>query len=369
MGFGGKKSWETIKDDCRHIWETIKNECRHIWKNISFFRWAKFKNFKILLRKHLSKYAALFLALATVLREIVEHKKFADIFVQTLSLLSNPFAHTSAFSLILIHSNLVNILNKFQESETNEKILIAAIAILTLLTVAAAVWERVGAKLDVSEQEKRFAVGIKNLLTELEKYQYKIANSNPLEVENILTEFIDNVLKTASNTLCGNKLVHAGMITYYQNEKSLKLTRFTENSGYEPNLVIHLEKETENKGPAQTAFDNDAIAHMPNKNKLFGWFYEEKGEEDYEFKEFINGWTEPPPLKSKIFKSVISLPVASFAGENKHGKTQKTFHGVVNFTSDSDHFIPRDFSMASSFTSLIAQAFDIAKKISETSGK
>lgn len=357
LGFGG----------LRIILRRIGKELSHIWVHFRYVWWALVKNFKIQMRKHLSHYAALFLAFATVIREIVEHKTVYNIFIQFMSFLLTPIMLLINLRLNLIYLDFIKIFGKFWEAEFDEKILLIAIAGLTLLTIGAAVWEHAGAKLDVSEQEKKFAVGMKTLLTELEKYQYRVARAQPAEVEGILTEFIDNVLKTATNTLCGNKTVHAGMITYYPNEKSLKLTRFTENSGYDPDLIIQLESKSESKGPAQTAFDEDAIAHMPNKNKIFGWFYEEKGEEDYDFKDFITGWTPPPELKSNIFKSVVSLPVASFAGENNEGITQKTFHGVVNFTSTADHFIPRDFSMASSFTSLIAQAFDIAKKYSPKS--
>ena len=395
MGIGWKKAFNNIKDGIINFFIYVYNETKEFLKyafgainnlfkrmrseapiittNFSFLFWAFKKNLFILLRKHMSSIAALFLALATVLRELAEHPRMARSLLVGLSsfsgdsllefaLISCPKIAASAYNFCRLFLDL------WFRAGTSEKIFILAIIVLTLITIGVAIWEFFGVKLDVSQQEKRFAVGIKLLLAEFEKYKFEANRRPPDEVFKVLTEFIKKVLDTAAKTLCGDKKIHAGMISYFGNDEVLKLTVCTDGSGYNETFQVDLKipVNDRDKGPAQISFEKDAIAHMPNKTRGFGWFYEELGEEDYDWKDFISGWKEPPEKASKLFRSVLSLPVASYAGiDEKNKKPQKRFHGVVSFTARRDFFIPRDFTMASAFASLIAQASDVAYEIKE----
>lgn len=313
------------------------------FENEYYLKWSKSKNRLIWIRSNLSHYLALSLAVFTVLREISEHLwKGAE-----------KSLHDYILNKILFGGLIIEILSWMW---------FLFIIALVIGTILAAIWELKGNKLDVSEQEKRFALGMKALLLEIEKLKQEILKANTKETVNSLYEtFIDFFLKTTSNILCGEQSVHAGLMLYFPNDKTLRLIKSTPNSNYPVpgELVINLdETKPEEKGPAQMAFEKDLLGHMPEKSKKLGWLLQERENEEYVFDRFIRGWSVPPPVDSGYYESVISIPITSYAEEGK-----KAYHGVLNFTNEKkDHFILRDYTMAFCFASIIAQAQDVAKR-------
>lgn len=239
---------------------------------------------------------------------------------------------------------------------------IAFLFVLLGLTILELIWEWRGEKLDVSDQEKRFAIGMRELLSEIDKQKRKIASAETItEVDELLKEFMVRFLRTSSKVLCGNNEVHAGIMLHNPQKESLELLEWTDKSGYVP-FTIDLKKTKAGEiGPAQMSFVKNMLAHMPKKSRKLGWLYREIDEEQYVLDEFIRGWFEVPEA-DLLFDSVLSVPITSYA---KPGK--QAVHGVLNFTTATkDHFIPRDYMMAHCFASIIAQAKDAARdKIEE----
>jgi hypothetical protein len=315
-------------------------------ENKYYVKWSKKKNRIIWFRSKFAHSLAISLAIFSMFREGFEHYWKAS--EQTIQewILTNCFPHGETIILFLSWGWLIFILA------------------LIFATIGAALWELFGNKLDVSEQEKRFALGMKILLSKIEELKHSISKSNDVDTVNeIFLGFIDEFLRITSKVLCGEKHVHAGLMLFFPDENKLKLIKSTPNSGYPtPNeLVIELDKiqERNEKGPAQLAFEKEKLAHMPKKSKKLGWLLQENdNDENYGFDTFVRGWFEVPVSNSKVFESVISVPITSYAKENK-----KAYHGVLNFTNEKkDHFIPRDYTMAFCFASIVAQAKDAASK-------
>lgn len=291
-----------------------------------YTKWARKKNLSIFLRSHLSNILAVSLAILTIIREVL------DIFFHDL-----------------IHNEELWVKNS----------LTALIIILIIGTIGSVIWEYKGKKLEVSQQEKQFAVGMRELLLELERLKRRIDKSkDPDKVDKLFNDFVEIFLKTSRKSLCGDQEVNVGLMLHDSEEKALALTHSTYGDEF-PEIYIKL-KETEKhkKGPAQKAFEERMLAHMPDKSQQIGWLYDEEEEEKkFRFGNFFVGWFEPPPANSKHFVSVISIPITSYANPESEAA-----HGVLNFTTQKkDYFIPRDYLMGYCFASIIAQAIDAAR--------
>jgi len=320
-----------LKEKLKALWIKYKGENFGGNENEYFLKWRKRKRRSIFWRANLTIILALFLAVLTIVREII------DIFGIHI-IKASPWLYVSWWIFL--------------------GFLIAAV-------VFAAYWEFGENKLEVSEQEKRFAVGMRNMLTDIEKFKKELAKidiskSEDEQIKDVtksLDKYLDRFINTASSILCGNNTVHGGIMFHNPDEKTLTLVNQTKNSGYQP-LTIELEKTpAEQQGPAQKSFEEGLLAHMPKKSIKLGWLYKQGSADEYDFEKFVKGWFEVPPYNSELFESVISIPITSFAKEG-----QIAAHGVLNFTTDAnDHFIPRDYVMAFCFASIIAQAKDIAR--------
>jgi hypothetical protein len=308
--------WEKLK----RLWDFFGGE-----ENKTFLRWRRKKRRDIFIRSYLSLTLACLLAFLALVRELVDI--FANDYLETTPWLFWPW-------IVFLFC------------------LIAAV-------FGAVVWEVLGDKLDVSEREKRFAVGMRDLLSEIEKLKKHVwAAQNTGKVNDELNSFIDKFLNTSCHVLCGGNKVHAGVMFHDTQTNSLNLYNRTDGSAYPDDVTIVLDetKDDTEKGPAEMAFNKTLMAHMPEKSKKIGWVYNELDGE-YVFKEFVRGWVEPPASDSEIFESVLSIPITSYAKEGK-----KAYHGVLNYTTAAkDHFIPRDYVMAVCFASILAQAKDAAR--------
>lgn len=320
---------------------------RIINKDLKYYlKWSKGKNRIIRIRSHLSHVLAITLVALTIAREILEYF----------------WKGTQAWVAIYLRENIPGGYGDLV-LQILSWVWIGFIVLIAIATVAAAVWELSGNKLDVSEQEKRFALGIKTLLAKIEEFKQQLWKVDSIDLVNAkFDEFSDDFLEVTSKVLCGGKTVHAALIFHFPDDEILRLVRSTPGSNYPPpeKMTIHLPSIPEDhKGPAQMSFENDLLALMPKKSRKLGWVMKEKSNnEDYEFAKLINGWFEPPPPADGVFESVMSVPITSYAEEGL-----KAYHGVLCFTTEKkDYFILRDYTMAFCFASIIAQAKDAARR-------
>jgi hypothetical protein len=320
-----------LKKKLKALWKKYQGDNYGGNENEYFIKWRRKKIRSIFWRANLSIILAISLAALTIIREIID-------LVGIHIIKSSPWLYGLWWIFLLF--------------------LIGAV-------VFAALWEFGENKLEVSEQELRFAVGMRNMLSDIEKFKQELAkidNSKTedeqiTEVIKTLNKYLDRFINLSSSILCGNNTVHGGIMFHDPENETLSLVNKTKYSGYQP-LIINL-KETplEQQGPAQKSFEKGLLGHMPKKSIKIGWLYRQGEADEYDFEEFIKGWFEIPPYDSELFESVISIPITSFAKEG-----QIAAHGVLNFTTDeNDHFIPRDYVMAFCFASIIAQAKDLAR--------
>jgi hypothetical protein len=124
-------------------------------ENKYYLSWSKRKNRLMWIRSNLSHYLAIGLAIFTVLREISEYlwkgvEQSIRLYIETNLLYGRTIIYLLFWLWLLF------------------------IIALVIGTIGAAIWELKGNKLDVSEQEKRFALGMKVLLLEIEKLKQEI---------------------------------------------------------------------------------------------------------------------------------------------------------------------------------------------------
>src|SRR5205085_7341012 len=285
-------------------------------------RWAKKKKLQIFIRAHLSHVLALALAVCVLIREIPDIRD------------------------IVFSSNKMHLWHWF-------------ILLLTLGTVIAAGWEFFGNKLATSPQEIRFVLGIRSLLTQLEKFKRDIEKLSYDEIRTRLDDYFAFFLKVTSTTLCGKKDVAGGLMLYQEKEGGLALHKYTPGAMYQPGLVIPLRDniEKENKGPAAKSFESGLLAYMPQKRKEIGMVIEAVQGEKYKLVEIFKGWYKSQSAAEENFCAVLSIPITIYAEERK-----KINYGVLNYsTVKGDPFVPRDYIMAECFASILAQAIYTAR--------
>ncbi|HLL72622.1 MAG TPA: hypothetical protein VK363_14360 [Pyrinomonadaceae bacterium] len=285
-------------------------------------RWEKKKRLQIFIRAHLSHTLALLLAIAVLAREI-------------------PEIHE-----MVLHPSKVQTWHLF-------------ILSITVGTIMAAVWEFRGNKLATSPQEIRFVLGIRSLLTQLEKFKREIEKTTNVETFSLLNDFFAFFLKVTSNTLCGKKEVAGGLMLYQEKEGTLALHKYTPGAMYQEGLRIPLTGRVQNeeKGPAVKSFESGLIAYMPKKSKKIGIVLEAVHGERYKLVEIFKGWYKSQSEAEENFGAVLSIPVTIYAQER-----EKSNYGVLNYTTvKGDPFVPRDYIMSECFASILAQAIYAAR--------
>lgn len=281
-----------------------------------FTSWSLRKNITLFLRFRLTLILTFALAALTLVKEILRYLDSRNIDVQWLE----------GFSVIIS-------------------------PLLAVTAIFAALWESKGNKLDISDQEKRFAIGIENSLLELNSLTWRFLAFNK-SAEKTLETFINQLLKISSATLCESNIIHAGVMLYNPETNALTLSNQTE--GWPSNNIsIQLNRNKERKGVVQMAFETGMIAHVPTNSSGIGWLYKENGGQ-YAVDEFITGRAEVLQDVLGLLESVLCIPITSYAGEGK-----KAFYGVCVFLAKRDCFIPRDFVMATCFANILAQAIDV----------
>lgn len=230
------------------------------------------------------------------------------------------------------------------------------ILILTLLTIAAAIWEIKGDKLSTSPQEVRFAIAIHNLLILLEKFGYG-------QEEITLDKFISDFLEITRKTLCGKKNIDCGLM-FYDDSRNLSLRISSKDSNYPERLILPVLSPDRYSecGPAAVAIDTLKITYMPFKRWKKAWLFTDDPRKDGErpgFKasDLDVGWVSVDPALEN-FRSILCLPVALYVEEEK-----KERKAVINYsTTHFDPFVDRDFIMGECFASILAHAFAIARE-------
>lgn len=279
-------------------------------------RWSKKKRLAIFLRSHLSHIFALVLAILVLIREIPEMG-------------------------VVFHPSNIQLWHIF-------------ILGITGATIIAAYWEFRGNRLATTPQEIRFVLGIRSLLTQLEKFKREIIGKSFSDKFDNLSDFCSLLLKVTSNTICGKKEIAGGLMFYQNNKGILALHSYTPGSMYQHGLEIPLGKgiRKDQKGPATKAFETGQIAHMPNKSKKIGILLEAVQGERYRLAEMFKGWYDSQSAAEENFSAVLSIPVTIYANQG-----EKINYGILNYTSiKGDPFVPRDYIMAECFASILAQA-------------
>lgn len=223
---------------------------------------------------------------------------------------------------------------------------------ITLGTIVAALWESFGNKLSTSEQEIRFAQGMRVLLNELEKFCYgkdRISDSSQR-----LDEFLNGFMQITSTTICSHRKVDAGFMIKMPGENTLTLINASKDAPYPAVLNIPLPTPSQQTGAAGVAFDEARIAYVPNKNTKDTWPFE-----------LVRGQYEPSePRQAWItsdrenFHSALCVPVAVY-----REKGQKQRFGVLNFSTRAcDPFVDRDFLMSECFASILSHAIAFSQQ-------
>jgi hypothetical protein len=233
------------------------------------------------------------------------------------------------------------------------------VLVLTLGTLAAALWEFFGNKLSSSKQEIRFVQGIRSLLFELEKFAH--GEDRTAEPDKRLIEFIDGFLEVACSTLCAHCRVDAGLMVKLPGVEKLRLIKSSKSARYPAGLEIPLPSGTDNEsGPAGYSFSEAKLGYVPKKSRSETWLFQvtDKNPGCYDPASPRVGWIKAEKKDLEDFRSVLCVPTAIY---RRRGVKRR--FGVLNFsTKKRDPFVDRDFMMAECFASILSQAFAITRE-------
>ena len=316
-----KLAWDKVE-------ETAKTEWRRARKLYYVIKFLAKKTTIIFIRSHMSHVLAVTLAVFAIIREIIEYFHYNSLF--------QPWAW---FAFIIG---------------------------LSVFTVFAAIWELFGNKLATSKQEVRFIVGMNKMLKKYNVYERNLEKSfSAEESKQLLQTFLDDLLKSSSEIICGKHTVDVALMLEDQGIKCLVLDRdkfyqnqTSDNRAYPTDLNIPLvEKPADLIGPAEIAFKKRVyIAHMPDKYKKIGLLFTQNEGEVYGYADVFEGWFPANNSSNENFRSVLAVPVMSYRDEDA-SKMVNEILGVLNFTTHKkDLFVDRDYITASCFSILVAQA-------------
>jgi hypothetical protein len=237
----------------------------------------------------------------------------------------------------------------------------AGILSLTVGTILAAAWEIFGNKLATSPQEVNFLAAIRLLREQLEALR-SAKSAGTLNKEHV-DRFAGDFLKLTSETLCGNKKVHACLMQEDTKTQTLKMTAWTEKSDYFAGLEIPIPAEDSDvTGPAGISFVTGKVVYMPLKRWEMRWpmiLIRSKNSEWYDPGEVTYGWIRSPDLKMEYFRSVVSVPVTSYDNPES-----RRVLGVLSYSTRSlDPFADRDFMMAECLSDILAQALILLEQV------
>jgi hypothetical protein len=290
--------------------------------------WVIKKNIQVWIRKQLSHWLAILLAIAVTFRE---HSLFVQLYCDWLS-------HTmpSWFDVF--------------------------VGLLLIATIIAAGWEIWGNKLSTSPQEIRFLRGMRSLLLEMEAMVFGGKMSQE-QAEKRFSEFVKGFLRITSSTLCAHEKVDAGLMMKVLNRDYLKRTHVSDAAKFDVGFEIPLPSNTvpETKsGPGGISFYRAKLVYMPSvKKRKEAWplSLAELNKPEHETYALdgvpIQAWIEATNTEYQDFSSMLCAPV----GKDRDGKTR---YGILEFTTKArDTFIDRDFMMAECFASILSQAVAI----------
>jgi hypothetical protein len=240
------------------------------------------------------------------------------------------------------------LVQKFQSIAPSDKIELFVLMIV-IGTLGAALWELFGEKLHSSRRDRQFIYSVRLLLRMKDEL-----SATPRLTSVTLEKFIETLLDSACETLCGKTKVAAGYMIIERG--FLKLIKTSSNAKYDMTLSIPVDKlEEPGPGPAAVAYKQAErmLVYMPDKETREAWRVHPLGDQErFTLPAPIDaGWvpTSDPTLES--FRSVLCVPVRFSAGD----KEKNT--GILTFSSQNrDPFLSRDFVFAECFANILAQA-------------
>jgi hypothetical protein len=298
----------------------LKKTIFDLVQNTRYYAWLSKKKAQVRLRKHLSKWLTLLLAILAFAREFSELRMIAT-------------------------SHHIGVLD-------------ALVLVIILATLLALAWEQWGNKLTTSPQEIRFVAAMHSLLQRLEKFMY--GQDRIDDPTKRLENFISFFLELTSHTLCGSKVVDGGLMLETPDKKNIGLFWKSQNARYDPSLQIPLPAQPDAEtAPAAVAHQRHTIVYVPYKDREIGWPFEYR-KNCYE--------ATPPPHKGwkhvdpqfEHFRSILCLPVGIYqrtiSGDSEEETKKETRpFGVLNYSTNSrDPFVDRDFQMGECFSSILA---------------
>jgi hypothetical protein len=293
-----------------------------------YFCWVIMKNIQVWIRKQLSHWLAIVLAIAVSYRE---HHEFVQFYYDVVCHMK-----PSLFDVF--------------------------VASLLIATIVAAIWEIWGNKLSTSPQEIRFLRGMRSLLLEMEAMVFAGKMSQE-EAGKRFDEFVRGFLRITSSTLCAHEEVDAGLMMKTPDRDSLRRTHVSDAAKFKVGFEIPLPAtpDSEKKsGPGGISFHRAKLVYMPSvKKRKEAWPLALAELSDPEHETYaldgipIVAWIDDPEPKHQDFSSMLCAPV----GKDRNGKTR---YGVLEYTTEAkDPFVDRDFMMAECFASILSQAAKI----------
>jgi len=335
-----------------------------------WYGWFWKKVLQVLIRRHLSLFLAVILAILVVGREFKE--LVATVFALTLGEWS-----TMACLLIAVVALLRAIWIKVMHPEVRKRyylaLTVSALAgsyfvwvqgadmwramktvafldwlILTItgLTIWAAILEFRGRKLSTSVQEVRFSEGIRLLLTRLDEFCFTDSGQKRSH-SSVSKEFLD----IASNTLCGDTEVKACMMALTGG--GLTIGEVSTGAGYKVDPSVDF-----NDGAAGLAIRDGSLVYVPEAGWKEAWSIEQVEGEGFQVASSpVKAWIQTS--SGEKFKTVLCVPLTTYTTAGK----LKSF-AVMNFTTvKRDLFLTRDFIMADCFAKLLAQALSFVERM------
>jgi hypothetical protein len=233
------------------------------------------------------------------------------------------------------------------------------IFVITAGTFIAALWELLGNKRKISHQETLFLYGLKTVLDGFDRLLG--ADDDERNADERLREFTQGAINAYSLTLSGCFETDAGIMFKQRRGRSIELDVSSTDAMYPDRLVIPLPPGRNqtispgDTGPAGISYDRLCLVYVPKKKtkKAFPFLrMEDSKGMRYTVRDPIKCWVHADDPEKEDFRTVLCAPVSGYQTKDKDQK-----FGVLNFSTKSrDPFVDRDFMMAECFAKILGIA-------------
>ncbi len=357
-------------------------------EQLRYESWARKKSIQICIRRHLSHWLALALAVGVLWRErdalwgmlmeipmlswvlsliVIAGTCILGLYIRDLlpSRARMPFAGHVLHVIVLLGYGLTLWYMRAEIAVAWGYLravpgILWFILLLTLGTILAGVWEFSGNKLSTSPQDVKFVYTIRGLLFDLEKFCYGLDRTE--DPNKRLDDFVQGLVNATAQTFYDYRRADAGFLTNLRDKAVLKLEKWSPNANFDRDLSIPI-PPAEQPGAAGVSLHLSQLVYVPFVQRREAWpFSWDQDAAEWRPSPPWRAWVKPSRPEYEAFASNLCVPVARYHQTRENGGIERVQYGVLNVSTKArDPFVDRDFLMTECFASILALAFAFSK--------